>query len=77
MAVATGAGRDVFEDSLNENNGKYIITQYKFFSTEIVSIRFHLLTGFEIDYDAETSAFTNECKEFMNKFVSKIFAGRC
>jgi hypothetical protein len=31
MAVATGAGRDVFEDSLNENNGKYIITEYKFF----------------------------------------------
>ena len=51
MAVATGAIRDVFEDSLNENN------------------------GFEIDYDAETSAFTNECKEFMNKFVSKIFSG--
>ena len=35
-----------------------------------------MFTGFEIDYDAETSAFTTECREFMNKFVSKIFSGR-
>ncbi|XP_028391860.1 uncharacterized protein KIAA0513-like [Dendronephthya gigantea] len=51
MAVAMDKGRDVFEDSLSENN------------------------GFQIDYDAESSAFTNECKEFMNNFVSKIFSG--
>ena len=35
-----------------------------------------IFVGFEIDYEAETSDFTNECKEFMNKFVTKIFSGR-
>ncbi|XP_046842261.1 uncharacterized protein KIAA0513-like [Xenia sp. Carnegie-2017] len=50
MAMATTMRRDVFEDSLSEDN------------------------GYQIDYDAETSVFTNECKEFMNMFVSKIFS---
>ena len=35
-----------------------------------------IFVGFEIDYEAETSDFTNECKEFMNKFVTRIFSGR-
>lgn len=30
--------------------------------------------GLSIDYEAETNAFTKQCKEFMNNFVSKMFS---
>ena len=46
------------------------------FSSDTLNAFHFFFAGFEIDYEAETSDFTNECKEFMNKFVLKIFSGR-